>query len=361
VTLILSDEDVRTALSMEKCIEVLEEAYKDLGKGSAVSPGRRDCFLASTRPNTYYSFKTIDGGLERLQVYVQRVDSDLISYQAVNGTARRVKVPAAPGNRYVGLVYLYSTETLELLAIMNDGHLQRMRVAGTTGVAAKYLAREDARTLALLGSGWQAETAAWALATVRKLVTIRVCSPNLENRQSLAKKLGETLPCETIAVDAPGKAVEGADIVATATNSQGPVVFGKWISQGMHLTCITPLEFDEEAWRRSDRVIVSSFDRDYQSYKSRHESLVGIRSDQDKRSVELDYGKKYGNKIASLTDLLLGKATGRRSASELTLFHKGVGLGIEFASVGKVVYDRARQLGLGKEIPTEWFTQTSHP
>ena len=129
----------------------------------------------------------------------------------------------------------------------------------------------------------------------------------------------------------------------------------------MHLTCITPLEFDEEAWRRSDRVIVSSFDRDYQSYKSRHESLVGIRSDQDKRSVELDYGKKYGNKIASLTDLLLGKATGRRSASELTLFHKGVGLGIEFASVGKVVYDRARQLGLGKEIPTEWFTQTSHP
>lgn len=361
MTLILSDEDVRTALSMEKCIEVLEEAYKDLGKGTAVSPGRRDSFLASKHSDAYYSFKCIDGGLERLKIYAQRVNSDLISYQNIKGIPRRVKVPVAPGNRYVGLVYLYSTETLELLAIMNDGHLQRMRVAGTTGVAAKYLAKEDARTLALLGSGWQAEAAAWALAAVRKLVTIRVYSPNPENRQSLAKKLGETLPCEIIAVDASEKAVEGADIVATATNSQGPVVFGKWISQGMHLSCITPLEFDEEAWRRSDRVIVSSFDRDYQSYKSRHESLVGIRSDQDKRSVELDYGKKYGNKIASLTYLLLGKATGRRSANELTLFHKGVGLGIEFASVGKVVYDRARQLGLGKEIPTEWFTQASHP
>src|SRR3989304_7606274 len=148
---------------MEKCIKALEEAYKDLAKGTAVSPGRRDSFLASKRPNAYYSFKTIDGGLERLNVYALRVDSDLISYQTMNGTARRVKVPAAPGNRYVGLVYLYSTETLELLAIMNDGHLQRMRVAGTTGVGAKYLARKDSHILALFGSGWQAETAALGL------------------------------------------------------------------------------------------------------------------------------------------------------------------------------------------------------
>lgn len=361
MTLILSDQDVAQALSMERCVAALEEAYKDLGSGTALSPGRRDCFLASTRPNAYYSFKIIDGGLERSKVYALRVDSDLISYQTVNGTARRVKVPAAPGNRYVGLVYLYSTETLELLAIMNDGHLQRMRVAGTTGVGAKYLAREDAETLALLGSGWQAETAAWALATVRKLRTIRVYSPSSENRQALAKKLVATLDCEVTAVESPEKTIRGADIVATATSSQAPVMAGKLVQEGMHLTCITPVECDEEAWHRSDRIIVSSFDEDYRSYKTRHESLVGIRSDQDKRAVESLYGKRYENKLATLTDLLLQNAAGRQSAKEVTLFHKGVGLGIEFASVGKVVYERAREMGLGKEVPTEWFTQTSHP
>ncbi len=361
MTLILNDDDVARALSMEKCIEALEEAYKDLANGTAVSPGRRDCFLAASDSNAYYSFKCIDGGLERLKIYAQRVDSDMISYQTINGTARRVKVPAARQNRYVGLVYLYSTENLELLAIMNDGHLQRMRVAGTTGIGAKYLAKENARILALLGSGWQAETAAWALASVRKLTNVRVYSPNPENRNLLARKLSRSLPCQVTTVDGADRAVEGADIVATASNSQGPVLSGSLIREGMHLTCITPVEFDEEAWRKSHRIVVSSFDNDYQSYKTRHPSLIGIRSDQDKRTIESAYGERYGEKLVTLSELLVGKGLGRQSPEEITLFHKGVGLGIEFASTGKVVYDQARELRLGREIPTEWFTQSSHP
>ena len=361
MTLILSDEDVGKALSMEQCIEALEKAYKDLGEGTAVSTGRRDSFLATTHPDAYYSFKTIDGGLEQLKVYALRVSSDFVSYQTVGGVARRVKVSGGPGNRYVGQVLLYSTDTLELLTIMNSGHLQRMRVGGTVGVGAKYLARSDAKILALLGSGWQAETVAWALSTVRKLTTIRIYSPTPENRETLAKKLRSVLPCEVTATEAPDRAIDGADIVATATNSQGPVVSGELVHGGMHLTCITPVEFDEEAWRRSDRIVVSSFHEDYHSYKTRHESLVGIRSDQDKRDVEFRYGEEYRNKIGNLSDLLLSRASGRQSSNEITLFHKGVGLGIEFASVGKVVYEQAKKAGLGKEIPTEWFTQSTFP
>ena len=107
--------------------------------------------------------------------------------------------------------------------------------------------------------------------------------------------------------------------------------------------------------------MVSSFHEDYHSYKTRHESLVGIRSDQDKRDVEFRYGEEYRNKIGNLSDLLLSRASGRQSSNEITLFHKGVGLGIEFASVGKVVYEQAKKAGLGKEIPTEWFTQSTFP
>ncbi|MGH2406401.1 MAG: ornithine cyclodeaminase family protein, partial [bacterium] len=171
MTLILNDDDVGRLVTMRDCIDVIEEAYRDLGRGQAVCAPRRDTFMSASRPGAYYAFKTIEGGLERLGVMAQRINSDLITYPVIDGAARRVKVPAAPGGRYVGLVFLYSAETLELLAIITDGHLQRLRVAATTAVGARYLAREDARTLALFGSGWQAEAAAWALAAVRPLHT----------------------------------------------------------------------------------------------------------------------------------------------------------------------------------------------
>ena len=361
MTLVLNDDDVMKLLPMTDCIAVLEEAFSDLGRGLAANAPRRDSFLATSRPDAYYSFKSIEGGLERLGVFAQRINSDCITYPETDGELRRVKVPAAPGGRYVGLVFLYSIETLELLAIITDGHLQRMRVAGTTGIGAKHLARPDAKVVALLGSGWQAEAAAWALAAVRRLSAIRVYSPTRENRRSLAQRLSQSLSLEAIAADTAREAVNGADIVATATNAQGPVARGEWIEDGMHLTCITSTEFDEEAWRRSHLIIASSFPEDYQARRSANEALRSLYSDEKKNRAEQERNARYATKIYSLSDLLLGKAPGRTDPAQITLMSKRWGLGIEFASVGKLVYDRAKAQGSGKELPTEWFSQTSHP
>src|SRR3990170_7819322 len=207
MTLVLNDDDVMKLLPMEDCITVLEEAFTDLGRGTTVNAPRRDSFLATSRRDGYYSFKSIEGGLERLGVFAQRINSDYVTYPERDGDFRRVKVPAAPGGRYVGLVFLYSIETLELLAIITDGHLQRMRVAGTTGVGVKHLARPDAKVAALLGSGWQAETAAWALASARKLSSIRVYSPTPQNRTAFAQRLTERLGIEVVPVSRPEEAV----------------------------------------------------------------------------------------------------------------------------------------------------------
>ncbi len=361
MTLVLNDDDVMKLLPMSDCISVLEEAFTDLGRGTTVNAPRRDSFLATSRRDGYYSFKSIEGGLERLGVFAQRINSDCVTYPERDGDLRRVKVPAAPGGRYVGLVFLYSIETLELLAIITDGHLQRMRVAGTTGVGVKRLARPDASVAALLGSGWQAETAAWALATARRLSTIRVYSPTPENRRSLARRLGETLAVDAMAADSAQEAIKGADIVATATNAQGTVGEGRWVTEGMHLTCITSTEFDEEAWRRSHLIIASSFPGDYQARRSRNELFESFYSDENKNRIEQERHDRYAEKIHSLSDLLLGKAPGRTDPAQITLMSKRWGLGIEFASVGKLVYDRAKARGVGHELPTEWFSQTSHP
>lgn len=363
MTIVLNDDDVAKVLNMKDCIEVLEEAFCDLGRGTVVNAPRRDSFMALPKSDSYYSFKTIEGGLERLGVMAQRINSDLISYPVTDGIPRRVKVPAAPGNRYVGLIFLYSLETLELLAIITDGHLQRMRVAGTTGVGVKYLARTDAKVAALLGSGWQAESAAWALAAVRPLRTIRVFSPDQEHREAFAEKVSVTLNIEVIPVERAEKAVKSAEIVAVATNSHGPVVLGRWIEPGQHLTGILPTDFDDEAWQRSNFVISSSRmgEEGHPSFSSKNPKLATIYSNVDQVRVEGERFERYRDKIYFLSDMLLEKAPKRTTASQVTLMNKNWGLGVEFASVGKLVYDRARAAGIGKELPTEWFSQTSHP
>jgi alanine dehydrogenase len=182
----------------------------------------------------------------------------VVHYEPTRSWARKVHhTPGRDRNRYVGLVFLYSAETLELLAIMTDGHLQRMRVAAVTGIGISYLARKDARTAALLGTGWQAETAAWAMVCTRPVSRIKVYSPNPEHRRRFAEKAAGELGREVVAVESAREAVEGADIVACATNAAEPVVSGEWVGAGTHLTCIRAHEFDEEAWARSDVIVFS--------------------------------------------------------------------------------------------------------
>ncbi len=365
MTLVLNDNDVAQVLNMRDCIAALEDAFRELGLGGAVNAARRDSFMVSSRPDAYYSFKTIEGGLESLGVVAQRINSDLVTHPVIGGVARRVKVPAAPGNRYVGLVFLYSSETLELLAIITDGHLQRMRVAGVTGVGAKYLAREDARTAAVLGSGWQAETAAWALASVRRLSTIKVFSPNPEHRESFAEKLAKELHIEVIPEKSPQQAINGVDIVACATNSAGVVAKGEWAEEGVHLTCIRCHELDEEAWRRSDLVVFSGPGGSggystcaTQGFEASHRAA---EREGERTELEDERFERYREKVHFLCDLLTDRAPRRTTSSQITLMNKDWGLGIEFASVAKLIYDRARDAGIGNEIPTEWFSQTSHP
>jgi len=360
MTLVLNDADVAQVLTMEDCMRVLETAYSDMGRGLAANAPRRDTFILPSRKDSYYSFKTIEGGLSKLGVMAQRINSDMISYPVIDGAARRVKVPLAPGNRYVGLVFLYSIETLELLAIFTDGHLQRMRVAGSTGVGAKHLAKQGSRVAALLGSGWQAGAAAWALATARPLKEIRVFSPSREHRENFAKEVARQLHIEVIPVDNVRKAVAGSDIVATATNSHSPVFKGEWIEPGMHVTCITASEFDDEVWKKSDLIVFSSPSADYSAYNLENLGMA-ITSDEDKRRLENEHFQVFRKKIFFLADLLNGKTPKRSDERQVTMLNKGWGLGIEFAAVGKIVYDKAREAGLGKDIPTEWFSQTSHP
>src|ERR1044072_2281589 len=184
MTLILSNDDVAKLLSMRECIDVLEDVYIELSWGRCVNRVRSDCLVPTGQGDALYSLKSMDGVIPKLGIGAVRIDSDIVTWPKQGNNLRRVKVPAAPGGRYVGLVLLFSSETGEPLAIMPDGVMQRMRVGAANGLGIKYLARADARSIGLLGCGWQAGAQLMAACATRPIQTVRCFSPTKANREA---------------------------------------------------------------------------------------------------------------------------------------------------------------------------------
>jgi len=357
VTLILSNKDVEQLLSMRECIEALEVAYVELAAGRGLARTRSDCIAPTTRPDMHYSLKSMDGVIPKFGVGAVRIDSDIVSMPKVGNNVRRVKVPAAPNNRYVGLVLLFSTENGEPLAIMPDGVMQRTRVGATSGLGVKYLARQDAKSIGLLGSGWQAHTQLTAACAVRNIATIRCFSPNRERREAFCREMGGVLGRDVVPVEHPEAAVAEADIVLCATNSEDAIFFENWIRPGMHLGSIKKPELDRLAIRRADKVIIHARD---------NRPMVELSVDLPE-AVAAAEGKRWPDeadpdfKFPTLPELIAGTSKGRESADEVTCFLNYLGLGYQFAAAGSVVYRKAKEQGLGHELPTDWFTEDVHP
>jgi len=250
-----------------------------------------------------------------------------------------------------------------------------MRVGATNGLAARYLARKDARAYGLLGAGWQAGAQLMAMAAVRDLEEVRVYSPNPESRRAFAQEYSEKLGLPVRAVGSPEEAATGVDILGSATNTISPVIRPEWLKPGLFVTCVKRSEMGEEALARCHRVVVHSRQGAPYNYivglgdspVHSHDPvrlLARLRSGEHLRpeDVQREAGSigSLGNE-PELSDLVGGKVAGRTDDAETTAFVNNVGLGIQFAAVGALVYRRARELGVGCEIPTEWLTQTVHP
>lgn len=357
MTLILSNDDVGNLLTMPECIDALEQAYVELAEGRGVSRTRSDCLTPTTRPDALYGLKSMDGVIPKLGVGAVRINSDILTWPKQGDTMRRVKVPSAPGDRYVGLVLLFSTETGEPLAIFPDGVMQRIRVGATNGLGAKYLARKDAKKVGILGSGWQAGTQLMGVSAVRDIETIHCFSPNQQNREAFAKEMSEVLGIEVTPVNRPEDAVADADIVMCATNSIDNIFFERWVEPGMHLSSIKRPEIETNAIKRADRVVIHTNDPTPLHFTTK--DLVTPEKSKGKGwavAEEIDF-----KKLPTLPELIVGRTPGRSSDAQVTCFLNNLGLGYQFAAAGSVVYRKAKERRVGRELPTDWFTEDVHP
>ena len=357
MTLILSNADVEAVLSMPECIGVLEDAYRELAAGRGVSRTRSDTFAETVRPDALYSLKSMDGIVPKLGVGAVRINSDIVTWPKEGGNERRVKVPAAPNRRYIGLVLLFSSENGEPLAIFPDGVMQRMRVGATNALGVKYLAREDARTVGILGSGWQAGAQLMGVCAVRKIETIRCFSPNAQNRYAFAREWSEKLGVKVVPVSSPEEALRDVDIAMCATNTIDAVFFADWIRPGLHISSIKRPEVEGAAVSRADVVVLHSHDA-----TPMHLATKGVTIPEKAENKgwmlagEVDFAG-----LPTLPELIAGEVAGRTSAAQVTCFLNNIGLGYQFAAAGAVVYRKAREQKLGHDLPTDWFTEDVHP
>jgi ornithine cyclodeaminase/alanine dehydrogenase-like protein (mu-crystallin family) len=351
--LILSNDDAEQLLTMADCIAALETVYREMAEGRAANAVRSDAVTQTARADTVYSLKMMGGVVQASGIGVVRINSDILSF----ANKRQVKLPLAPGDRYTGLVLLFSIATGEPLAIFPDGILQRMRVGATSALGARYLARKDASSVAVIGSGWQAGGHVMAIAAQRKLDgckldEIRCYSPTRDKREAFCREMSALTgvsmrPCAT-----PEEAVGGAGIVLCATNASQHVFLEKWMEPGMYVCTIRGPEVEPGVVLKADVAVLND--------RVVHENVSitkGVVLPKNRHAIE-------GFNVAAaptLAELVAGMAPGRQSAAQKTVFVNLPGLGLQFAAVGAALYEKARAAGRGHELPTEWFTEDVVP
>ena len=257
MTLILSNDDVAKLLTMPDCIAVLEEAYVELAEGRGVSRTRSDCFTPTSREDALYSLKSMDGVIPKLGVGAVRINSDIVTWPKKGNNLRREKVPAAPGNRYVGLVLLFSTENGEPLAIFpgrrDAAHpRRRSQRARQSNI---WRAKTPRRSASSVPAGRPARSS-WRLARSGTSRRSAASAPMPRIAHAFSRQMSDTLGIEVIPVGAAGGGHQGADIVMCATNTVDPIFFEHWIEPGMHLSSIKRPEIEPKAVKRADRVVI---------------------------------------------------------------------------------------------------------
>jgi alanine dehydrogenase len=356
MTLLLSNEDVLQVLDPRACIDALETAFADLAAGEAVNRPRSHTYTP-LGDGHWYLFKSMDGSVPRLGVHAIRLSSDHTHEHSEGGKRRREKLAMAPGGRYVGLVLLFDVKTLEPLAILQDGELQRMRVGCTSALAAKYASRPDAHVVGVIGSGWQAETQLVALCQVRDVSEVRAYSTKRERVAAFAERVSQRIGRTIQPVATAREAIASADIVACATNSHDPVIAGEWLEPGQHVGSVQSHELGVDALERADTIIVRSLEVPTFHYPPGNGPVEAL----EVKRLE----PHLVSKLVELGTIVRGRPA-RRSRDDVTLFTGGglgasSGLGIQFAAVAHAIYTAAKKKGLGREIPTDWLTETAKP
>lgn len=312
--LLLSHEDVCAAASMEDAIAAMEEAFRQQGEGQVLQPQRTNIRVA--------------GGFLRVGPAVLQ-GSGWMGFKAMN-------LSPEVGVRYV--VMLYRVADGQLVAMMDAQHLTTLRTGATSALATRYLARPEPTDVAVIGSGveaWAQFEAMHALGLVR---SARVYSRTPANRERFARDAGRAFEVPVVACEGAQQAIEGCGIILAAVKSSETVLYGDWLAEGVHVNSIGTArpdqrEIDPVTFQRSNLVVVDTREGVFAEAGDAIAAREVIAPEQ----------------VNELADLVVGRAPGRTSRSQITLF-KSVGTAIQDIGLAARVYQQAQEKGLGRDL-----------
>ena len=241
-----------------------------------------------------------------------------------------------------GLVLLIHPETGVILAGMDGGALTAIRTGAVSGLATDILAPGDAHSLALFGAGVQARTQLQAVSAVRELKSVKVYARSPDHAEDLIADMASQMPrsCVMQVASSPRDALQGSDLVCTATTSAVPVFHDEDVEAGTHINAAGVFEPEKQE-------IPAATVKRARVYIDDQEAAMEEAGD---LLVPMGEGLIDSSHIVStLGHLLLDECLGRQHATDITLF-KSVGLAIQDAVSAGIVYDNARKQEIGREV-----------
>jgi alanine dehydrogenase len=312
----LTEKDIGSILTMDMALEAVEEGFRMLAEGRATNSPRSRMPL----PDGVFNFMTAaSAGLGVM---------GLKAYAVTRGN---------PAKFYV---QLSSTETGELLAFIEASGMGQVRTGAASGVATKYMTRQDASSVGIIGAGYQARTQLEAACRVREVRAARVFSRTPGRRERFASEMSGRLGIEVKAAESAEECVRDADIVITITSASQPVLMGEWLKPGTHVNAAGAnswlrRELDDEAIRRASIVVVD----DVEQAKIECGDLL----------YPIERGIVRWEQVRSLSEVIAGRAPGRTSDGDITLF-ESQGIALEDIAVAVRVYHAARERSLGRKL-----------
>jgi ornithine cyclodeaminase len=315
MALLLREADVERLITMPMTLELVERVHKEYSTGNAIDVPRERTRLPKA------ALHILQGAVPSAGVF---------GYKAYTSSREGIRF----------LVYVFSAERGNLEAIVEANRMGMTRTGAAGGVAAKWLARKDAKVVGVFGAGWQSEGQIEALAHVRKLERVKVYSRTAEKLAKFCKKMTDKLAIDVVPAASPEDTVKASDIVVTITTSATPVFDGEWLAPGTHVNAagsnsLLRREIDETTVRRADPVVVDS-----------RPSAIKEAGD---LLPALEKGRLHVGALTELGEVIAGTRAGRTSAEQITLF-ESQGMAMQDLIIAAELMRKARAEGVGTEV-----------
>jgi ornithine cyclodeaminase/alanine dehydrogenase-like protein (mu-crystallin family) len=315
MALFLKESDVEQLLTMPLALELVERVHREYSTGNAIDVPRERTRLPKA-------------ALHILQGAVP--SAGIFGYKAYTSSREGVRF----------LVYGFSAERGNLDVVVEANYLGMMRTGAAGGVAARWLARHDAKVAGVFGAGWQAQSQIEALAAVRKLERVKVWSRTAEKLATFCRKMSTKLSLDVVPAASPQDAVQGSDVVVTITTSATPVFDGEWLQRGTHVTAagsnsLLRQEIDEATVRKANPVVV--------------DSRPSAMKEAGDLLPALEKGRLHSGALVELGEVIAGTRAGRTSPDQVTLF-ESQGMAMQDLILAAELAKLARAGGLGTEL-----------